>query len=34
MSVTIKTKYLGELRTESVHLKSNNSALFQNEWVN
>lgn len=27
MSVTIKTKYLGELRTESVHLKSNNSLI-------
>ncbi len=27
MSVTIKTKYLGELRTQSTHLKSQNSLI-------
>ncbi len=27
MSVTIKTKYLGELRTQSTHLKSGNSLI-------
>ncbi len=27
MSITIKTKYLGELRTESVHVKSGNSLI-------
>ncbi|MBU6338568.1 MAG: OsmC family protein [Rickettsiales bacterium] len=27
MSITIKTKYLGELRTSSIHLKSGNSLI-------
>ncbi len=27
MSITIKTKYLGELRTQSVHVKSGNSLI-------
>ncbi|NBV06875.1 MAG: OsmC family peroxiredoxin [Proteobacteria bacterium] len=27
MSITIKTKYLGQLRTESVHLKSGNTLI-------
>ena len=27
MSVTIQTKYLGELRTESIHLKSQNTLI-------